>query len=83
MFGIGERELIILFVIVLIIFGPTKLPQLARAIGKSMRELKEGLKDTSNEVKNASSEQDWPSKPAAPTDAQPVQHTDEQTPKSV
>lgn len=53
MFGIGQKELIILLVIILIIFGPKNLPRLARSIGKSMRELKDSMSGFSSEVKSA------------------------------
>ena len=39
-FGIGATELIIVLVIVLIIFGPKKLPQLGRSLGGGLREFK-------------------------------------------
>jgi Tat protein translocase TatB subunit len=38
--GIGPAELIVIFIIALIVFGPGKLPELARTLGKAMRELK-------------------------------------------
>jgi sec-independent protein translocase protein TatA len=43
--NIGMPEMVILLAIVLIIFGPKKLPSLGRAIGKSIREFKGGMKD--------------------------------------
>ena len=42
-FGVGATELIILLVIVLIIFGPKKLPQLGRSLGSGMREFKNSV----------------------------------------
>jgi sec-independent protein translocase protein TatB len=38
--GMGPAELLLIFVIALIVLGPDKLPQLARMLGKAMRELK-------------------------------------------
>lgn len=38
--GIGPAELLLIFVIVLIVLGPGKLPELARTLGKAMRELR-------------------------------------------
>lgn len=40
MAGIGVQELLIIGVIALIIFGPRQLPKMGRAIGETMRELK-------------------------------------------
>jgi sec-independent protein translocase protein TatA len=40
MFGFGPTELIIILFIVLIIFGPKKLPEMGKAIGQSIRELR-------------------------------------------
>lgn len=44
MFGIGTQELIIILVIVLVIFGAGKLPQLGKSFGQGIRNFKEGMK---------------------------------------
>lgn len=50
MFGLGFPELTIVLVIALVIFGPAKLPQIGGAIGKSIKEFKEGIKEIEKEV---------------------------------
>jgi TatA/E family protein of Tat protein translocase len=41
--AIGTTEILIILVIILLLFGPKKLPELARAIGNSIREYRKGL----------------------------------------
>jgi len=45
MFNIGFPELLIIVAIALIVFGPNKLPELARAFGKAMREFKKATEE--------------------------------------
>ena len=49
MFGLGSTELIIILVLVLIIFGAGKLPQVGGALGKGMRNFKDGIKEGNDE----------------------------------
>jgi sec-independent protein translocase protein TatA len=43
MFGLGTTEMIIILVLVLIIFGAGKLPQVAGSLGKGLRNFKDGM----------------------------------------
>jgi len=43
MFGLGVPELIIILVVVLLIFGPRKLPELGSFVGKSLKDFREAL----------------------------------------
>ena len=43
--GLGMQELIIVLIILLLLFGSTRLPQLAKGMGKSIREFKKGVSE--------------------------------------
>jgi sec-independent protein translocase protein TatA len=43
MFGLGMQELVIILVIALLIFGPTKLPQIGSGLGKAIRDFRKGV----------------------------------------
>ena len=49
MFGLGYQELLIILVIVLVLFGANRLPELARSLGSSFKEFKKGVTDASKE----------------------------------
>jgi sec-independent protein translocase protein TatA len=49
MFGLGYQELLIILVIVLVLFGANRLPQLARSLGSSVKEFKKGVDDASKD----------------------------------
>jgi sec-independent protein translocase protein TatB len=50
MFGMGAGELILILVLVLLVFGPKKLPDLAKGIGKALREFRRASTDLQAQV---------------------------------
>jgi sec-independent protein translocase protein TatA len=49
MFGLGTTELIIILVLVMIVFGAGKLPSVGGALGKGLRNFKDGVKEGNEE----------------------------------
>jgi sec-independent protein translocase protein TatA len=50
MFGLGTWELVIVLVIVLLLFGSSRLPSLAKGMGESIRNFKKAVSDDAAEV---------------------------------
>jgi sec-independent protein translocase protein TatA len=49
MFGLGYQELLIILVIVLILFGANRLPELAKSLGSSVKEFKKGVNEAKDD----------------------------------
>ena len=62
MFNVGMPELIMVLVVVLIIFGPSKLPEIGKAVGKSIRGFKEETNNVKEEVHKATALEAPPAK---------------------
>jgi len=53
MFGLGMQELVVIFLIVLLLFGAKNLPEIAKGLGKSISEFKNALKSTTDDAAGA------------------------------
>lgn len=60
--NIGAPELLIILGVLVLIFGSTQLPKLARSIGQAQKEFKSGLKEGAGEDDEGESSKDKPSK---------------------
>lgn len=58
MFGLGYQELLLILVIVLILFGAQRLPNLARSLGSSVKEFKKGVTELKDEVSSTQKKDD-------------------------
>ena len=65
MFNIGPTELIVILVIALMVFGPTRLPDIGRTVGKSLREFRRATDELKDEF-NLSATEDLPADRPAP-----------------
>ena len=51
LFGLGMQEIIVIALIVLLLFGGKKIPELMKGLGKGVKSFKEGIKEVDDEVK--------------------------------
>jgi len=71
MFGIGFQEMLIILVVVLIFFGPKRLPDLAKSLGKGIAEFKKASEEVRKGIEEAVKEEPAAEVPKAP-EAPPV-----------
>lgn len=69
--SIGMPELIVVFFIALIVFGPRKLPELGRALGQTMNEFKKGMNNIRDTIEEEARKEEPPppAQPAADDEA--------------
>lgn len=57
MFGLGTQELLIILVLVMIVFGAGKLPQVGGALGKGLRNFKKGVNEAGEDIEEGQVEE--------------------------
>ncbi len=60
--NLGFQELLIIFLIVLILFGAKKIPDIAQGLGRGIRDFKRSMKETTDEISKATQADDDGSK---------------------
>ena len=50
MFGLGGTEIGVLFLIILLVFGPSQIPKMARGIGQALREFRKAQREIGDEI---------------------------------
>lgn len=58
MFRFGMGELIVILLIILLLFGATKLPEIARALGKSIKEFRKAGKEIKDDIEEVTKEEE-------------------------
>ena len=53
MFNLGTGELILIFLVILLLFGAQRLPELARGLGKGINEFKDAVESSKKEIMDA------------------------------
>jgi sec-independent protein translocase protein TatA len=69
-FGLGGTEIGVLFLIILLIFGPSQIPKMARGIGQALREFRKAQREIGDEINRDDSRDD--SAPVKPPENKPI-----------
>ena len=65
MFGLGGSEIGLVFLIILLIFGPSQIPKMARGLGQAMREFRKAQREITDEVNREEPPPEKPDKPGS------------------
>jgi sec-independent protein translocase protein TatA len=60
MFGLGVQELLLILLVLILLFGAKKIPEIARGLGKSVSEFKKGARDLDEEIRREDTEKRQP-----------------------
>jgi sec-independent protein translocase protein TatA len=79
--GIGFQELLLIFLLVLLLFGAKRLPEVGRNLGKGIREFKKATKEISSDVDLEEYEKKPPRKPAEQKEERGTEKPEDESPK--
>jgi sec-independent protein translocase protein TatA len=79
---LGWPEIIGILIIVLVLFGAKKVPELMKGLGSGIKEFKKASREVQDEVQRAIDEEPPAPRPATPEPAKPATESIAQTPKS-
>jgi sec-independent protein translocase protein TatA len=65
-FGFGGQELGIIFLIILLVFGPSQIPKMARGLGQAMREFRKAQREIQDEIERPDPPQERKAAPPPP-----------------
>ena len=87
MFGLGPMELVIIFLIILLVFGAKRIPEIAQGLGKGINEFKKAAREVTDEFETSKNptppatthvRNELKSRPAQQTTQQPVEKKETQ-----
>lgn len=61
----GGLEVVLILVVILILFGAKKIPELAKGLGQGIKEFKKATREVTDEIQNTTTDAPPPTKPAA------------------
>jgi len=76
MFGIGMPELLLILALALIVLGPKKLPEIARALGKGLSEFRRATDELKDELRQVDLENEPPPAKPHPAETYPTESAD-------
>jgi sec-independent protein translocase protein TatA len=79
--ALGGTELVLILVVVLVLFGAKKIPELAKGLGTGIKEFKKATREVTDEIQNSGDDKTQPqNKPITTAPAQPAQTVSQSNP---
>lgn len=72
MFGLGGTELLLVFVVILLVFGPSQIPKMAKGLGQAMREFRKAQQEIGDELKGEEPKTTPKPRDTEPPDNKPI-----------